>query len=238
MSKDFNLYTYEDETYITNKDMSEEEVAELANIFGEIYGEDKKPCIDLSKLDNKFEAIVELEEMLNMKKEELISAGILKKTNIGHLADILEGQEYIECLYQLMVLYIEINGFKRAINIGEEILRLDREYFPHLHAIVVTLYAYFEDDNKVNKICKKCDKPCIIYFISMMIMYYKKGNFSKAKEYLELVERVNSCFIPYFKGKKVKGEEGEIINGLVKDFDYLFNSAPFIKDFIINKGNI
>ena len=138
----------------------------------------------------------------------------------------------------LMILYIEIYRYKRAINIGEEMLRLDREYMPHLHAIVVSLYAYFEDDAKINKVCKKCNRPCIIYFISMMIVYYKKGNFSKAKEYLELINRTNKTFIPYFEGKKVRGEEADIVIHFVKELNYLFDTAPYIKEFIIKRGNV
>ena len=236
------IYNFNGESFISNMDMSPEEVEEMAQFFDDVYGKSEDYSFDL-KLDldeneNVFEAIISLEQELESDKNKLIQVGILKKANIGHLASILEGQEYIDGLYHLMILYIEIYGFKRAINIGEEILRLDREYMPHLHAIVVSLYAYFEDDTKINKVCKKCNRPCIIYFISMMIVYYKKGNFSKAKEYLELVEQTNSAFIPYFNGKKVKGEEANIVISMVKELNYLFDTAPYIKDFIIKRGNV
>lgn len=221
MSKnnDVKLYNYGNDSFVSNMDMSPEEVEEMAHLFDDIYGKREEHSFDLKINDEDvFEAITSLEQELESEKNKLIQTGILKKSNIGHLASILEGQEYIDGLYHLMILYIEIYGFKRAINIGEEMLRLDREYMPHLHAIVVSLYAYFEDDAKINKVCKKCNRPCIIYFISMMIVYYKKGNFSKAKEYLELINRTNKTFIPYFEGKKVRGEEAE--------------------EFIIKRGNV
>ena len=241
MSKnnDVKLYNYGNDSFVSNMDMSPEEVEEMAHLFDDIYGKREEHSFDLKINDEDvFEAITSLEQELESEKNKLIQTGILKKSNIGHLASILEGQEYIDGLYHLMILYIEIYGFKRAINIGEEMLRLDREYMPHLHAIVVSLYAYFEDDAKINKVCKKCNRPCIIYFISMMIVYYKKGNFSKAKEYLELINRTNKTFIPYFEGKKVRGEEADIVIHFVKELNYLFDTAPYIKEFIIKRGNV
>ena len=241
MSKnnDVKLYNYGNDSFVSNMDMSPEEVEEMAHLFDDIYGKREEYSFDLKINDEDvFEAITSLEQELESEKNKLIQTGILKKSNIGHLASILEGQEYIDGLYHLMILYIEIYGFKRAINIGEEMLRLDREYMPHLHAIVVSLYAYFEDDAKINKVCKKCNRPCIIYFISMMIVYYKKGNFSKAKEYLELINRTNKTFIPYFEGKKVRGEEADIVIHFVKELNYLFDTAPYIKEFIIKRGNV
>ena len=241
MSKnnDVKLYNYGNDSFVSNMDMSPEEVEEMAHLFDDIYGKREEHSFDLKINDEDvFEAITSLEQELESEKNKLIQTGILKKSNIGHLESILEGQEYIDGLYHLMILYIEIYGFKRAINIGEEMLRLDREYMPHLHAIVVSLYAYFEDDAKINKVCKKCNRPCIIYFISMMIVYYKKGNFSKAKEYLELINRTNKTFIPYFEGKKVRGEEADIVIHFVKELNYLFDTAPYIKEFIIKRGNV
>ena len=236
------IYNFNGESFISNMDMSPEEVEEMAQFFDDVYGKSEDYSfdlkLDLDKDEDVFEAITSLEHELESEKNKLIQAGILKKTNIGHLASILEGQEYIDDLYHLMILYIKIYGFKRAINIGEEILRLDSLYMLHLHAIVVSLYAYFEDDVKINKVCKKCNRPCIIYFISMMIVYYKKGNFSKAKEYLELIEQTNSAFGPYFKGKKVKGEEANVVISMVKEFNYLFDTAPYIEEFIAKKGKV
>ena len=192
----------------------------------------------LAKSKNRFEAIKELEEILEEEKDRLIKIGILKKKNVGSFALTLEGMLYIDAMYELMLLYMEINGFKRAIYLGEEIMRLDSNYMPHLHSIVVSLYAYFEDEQRINKICKNCGRPCIIYFISMMTVYYKKGNFKKAQEYLDLINRTNSCFIPYFKGKRVKGEEADVVLNIVKDFNYLFDSTPYIDEFIKMGGNI
>ena len=233
------IYTINGETFISNMDMSEEELKEQAKLFYEIYDKPKGIKPFKKKLPkNRYDAIRYLEKEIEEEKNRLIGLGILKKSNIGHLSSIYEGEEYINDLYELMILYIGINGFKRAINIGEEILRLDPEYMPHLHAIVVSLYACLEDDQRINKVCKSCNRPCMIYFISMMSVYYKKGNFNKAKEYLDLINRTNSCFIPYFKGKKVNGEEADVVLNIVKDFDYLFHCTPYIDEFIKKDGNV
>lgn len=183
-----------------------------------------------------FLSIKELERILEEEKMRLIRLGILKKKNMGSFASHVEGMSYIDALYDLMLSYIEIQGFKKAISIGEEIMRLDNEYRPHVHSIVVSLYAYFEDEQRIGKVCKNCNRQCIIYFISMMIVYYKKGNFKKAQEYLEVINQINSTFIPYFAGKKIKGEEGKIVLNIVKDMSYLFDSAPHIDEFIAGGG--
>ena len=232
-------YEYNGEEYITNMDMDQDELKELTKVFHEVY-DHEDPFYDkaMSAKDKSvFEAIRELEEMLEEERVRLTNLGILKKGNLGRVSSTYEGEAYIDGLNELMLLYLEIHGYKRALYLSEEIDRLDHENKPHMHAIYVSLCAYFEDEQKIKKVCKNCNRPCIIYFMSMMVLYFKRGNFDKAKEFLNLINSTNNTFIPFFQGKKIKGEEAQIVLSVVKDFDYLFDNQ-YIKEFIKNRGNV
>ena len=115
------IYNFNGESFISNMDMSPEEVEGMAKMFDDVYGKSEDYSfdlkLDLDKNEDVFEAITSLEQELESEKNKLIQAGILKKSNIGHLASIYEGQEYIDDLYHLMILYIKIYGFKIRFSI-------------------------------------------------------------------------------------------------------------------------
>ena len=78
-----------------------------------------------------------------------------------------------------------------------------------------------------------------------MCLYYKRGDFKKAKEYLELIEKKNPYFVSYVEKnleqktpENVKlGEESEVIM-ILDEMHYLIDFIPYIKDFIIKRGNV
>lgn len=180
-----------------------------------------------------FEMIEQLKIVVEEERKRLTELGILRKKNMGSLSSISEGASYIEALVQLLLYYIDIGGYRQALNLVLEIERLDEEYYVRFHSLAIALYAYFEDEEKINKLCKKCDRPCFVYIMSLMILYYRRGNFKKAREYLEKLNQMNSSFIPYFKGEKVLGKEGNFVKNAVNNFDFLFLCAPHIDEFII-----
>lgn len=189
--------------------------------------------------ETAFEAVNYLEEVLEDAKGRLIKEGYFKKQNIGHFMEHLDTSSYISGLYALMFLYRDLNGYKRAIYLGEEMKRLDDTDHKHVHFDLLGLYAQVEDDQKINKMCKNCNDKCILYFIVMMVLYFKKGNFRKAKEYLEEVMKINPYFVSYFDNnndKPASKEENEIFR-IVDNYCYLFEN-DFLKEFIVKKGNV
>ena len=77
------IYNFNGESFISNMDMSPQEVEEMAKMFDDVYGKSEDYSFDL-KLDldeneNVFEAITSLEQELEEEKNHLIQAGILKK---------------------------------------------------------------------------------------------------------------------------------------------------------------
>ena len=77
------IYNFNGESFISNMDMSPEEVEEMAKMFDDVYGKSEDYSfdlkLDLDKNENVFEAITSLEQELEEEKNHLIQAGILKK---------------------------------------------------------------------------------------------------------------------------------------------------------------
>ena len=124
-------------------------------------------------------------------------------------------------------------------------LLLDQDYSLCVRMTLAGLYACLEEESKLVKLYRSRKEKYIPYDLSFMCLYYKRGDFDKAKEYLEVIEQKNAFFIPYVlenkekekpKGAKV-GTENEVITVLT-EMKYLIDSTYHIKDFIIKRGNV
>lgn len=77
------IYNFNGESFISNMDMSPEEVEEMAKMFDDVYGKSEDYSfdlkLDLDKDEDIFHAITSLEQELEEEKNHLIQAGILKK---------------------------------------------------------------------------------------------------------------------------------------------------------------
>ena len=186
-----------------------------------------------------FETIKYLKKILEEARVKLTKEGYFKKQNIGHFMDEMSTASYIAGLYELMLFYIDLDGFKRAIYLGEEMKRLDHTDAKHVHFDLLGLYAQVDDDQKINKMCKNCDNKCILYYIARMVLYFKKGNFKKAKEYLEEIIKINPFFITYFEDEVDEPKDAKEVEvfKIVSNYYYLFEN-DYLKEFIVKKGDV
>ena len=76
------IYNFNGESFISNMDMSPEEVEEMAQFFDDVYGKSEDYSfdlkLDLDKNEDVFEAITSLEHELESEKNKLIVNPILK----------------------------------------------------------------------------------------------------------------------------------------------------------------
>lgn len=188
--------------------------------------------------------IREMEKMLVEEETRLRNSGIMKKYKNG-FCFTLEGGDYLKAIFLLIEAYIQIGGYFKASKWAEKMLLLDPDDSLCVRMTLAGLYACLEEESKLVKLYRSRKEKYIPYDLSFMCLYYKRGDFDKAKEYLEVIEQKNAFFIPYVlenkekekpKGAKV-GTENEVITVLT-EMKYLIDSTYHIKDFIIKRGNV
>lgn len=210
----------------------------------EIYPDCFLAKVYLALDKDKWVLIRDLEEMIDQEEKRLYKTGFMKKYKKG-LEFTLEGEDYLKGINELIKAYINIGGFFRASKLAEKILLLDKTDILAIRFVLAGLYALLEEESKLVKLYRSRKENYLPYDLSFMCLYYKRGDFRKAKEYLELIDKKNPYFISYVeKGiekeipKNAKlGEESEVIT-VITEMGYLIDFTPHIKEFIIKRGNI
>ena len=210
----------------------------------EIYPDCFLAKVYLALDKDKWVLIRDLEEMIDQEEKRLYKTGFMKKYKTG-LEFTLDGEDYLKGINELIKAYIEIGGFFRASKLAEKILLLDKTDILAIRFVLAGLYALLEEESKLVKLYRSRKENYLPYDLSFMCLYYKRGDFRKAKEYLELIDKKNPYFISYVeKGiekeipKNAKlGEESEVIT-VITEMGYLIDFTPHIKEFIIKRGNI
>lgn len=201
-----------------------------------------KVCLISNK--NIFDYIVNLEEILSVEEKRLNNTGFMKKYRKG-LVFTLDGEDYLKGMNELIQAYMKIGGFFKASKLAEKILLLDNTDVLGIRFVLAGLYALLEEESKLIKLYRSRKEEYIPYDFAFMCLYYKRGNFKKAKEYLGLIEKKNQYFVSYVEKnleqkapENVKlGEESEVIM-VIDEMHYLIDFIPYIKDFIIKRGNV
>ena len=210
----------------------------------EIYPDCFLAKVYLALDKDKWVLIRDLEEMIDQEEKRLYKTGFMKKYKKG-LEFTLDGEDYLKGINELIKAYISIGGFFRASKLAEKILLLDKTDILAIRFVLAGLYALLEEESKLVKLYRSRKEIYLPYDLSFMCLYYKRGDFGKAKEYLELIDKKNPYFISYVeKGiekeipKNAKlGEESEVIT-VITEMGYLIDFTPHIKEFIIKRGNI
>lgn len=187
-----------------------------------------------------------LDNGLEFEKERLQREGYFKKENIGKFYGLFETRPYIRGLYTKALCLIFDGKRKRAQDICKEILELNKNDNTGARYLLMALYAYFEEEKDMLKLYKKYPEEALEMLFPLFIIYYKKGNDKKAKEYLDRINKANPDFIKMFKGTikqnenvpygcYSKGDSSEVIMYFRK-YAFLLETVSNINYYILENS--
>ena len=196
--------------------------------------------------DNPLKRWKLLEEGLKFEKDRLEEEEYFKKDNIGHFYGIFETRPYIRGLYAKANYLILDGKIKQARAVCKEILKLNENDNTGARYLLMAIYAFLEEENDILKLYKKYPEENLEMLFPIFILYYKKGNDKKAKEYLDQINKANPDFIKFFKGtmKENKnipggfysiGDSSEIIM-YFNQYDFLIKTIPTIDYYILENS--
>ena len=104
---------------------------------------------------------------------------------------VFETRPYMRLLQHYMMALIECGVTNRAIQIGEEMLRLNKNDNQGIRFMLITLYAQSGNEMKALKLYKHSseEKDSPSYLLPLALLYFKIGEWDKAKSYLETLKQ-------------------------------------------------
>lgn len=168
-----------------------------------------KNCLDAEVMIA--ELCIEDSEEMKLKYETLIAKAeaylekenILNEENRGIFWGLVETRPYMRLRYAYVRLLIELGKFKRAIKECEDLLDLSNNDNMGVRYLLMSLYAFFEDEMSVNRLYKRFGKEDSSQMLLPMIaLYYKMDDYKKAELYLKKLSAVNGELKEVFSGSE------------------------------------
>ena len=272
------LYTHKDDSFISNMDMSEEELEEMANMFHDVYDAKKEKAYEFldranealndseaikyikkalnaypecfeakimlaSYEDNPLKVLNMIEEAVNTERKLLSAEGLL--SNNVKLIDAIQILPFIHGLYNLAYLYAGSGMINKALEVAKETLKYDNDGTTEVRELLMALYAYREDGSNLNKIYKKYNEDNLDSLIPFLVYYFKQGNYSKAREYLDKIMKYNKHFKGLFDSiskdellEDAIAHEKSEVKHVAADLAFLLDTVPTLEVFVKNNGKI
>ncbi|MDF9824265.1 tetratricopeptide (TPR) repeat protein [Breznakia sp. PF5-3] len=198
---------------------------------------------DFFKKEKMMLSAIEIEEK-KLKKEHYF-----EKDMVGNYYGVFETRPYIRALYQLAFMYAVDGRIKKVIEICKEILRLNENDNTGSRYLLMAAYAYIEDEKALKTLYTRYEYECLETLIPFLIIYYKQGDYGKAKEYLNKINKANQYFKSLYLDDSILndlkvpdgyfaiGEPSEVKMYFEK-YSFLLDSVNWLDEFINKKGNI
>jgi hypothetical protein len=121
------------------------------------------------------------------------------------------------------------NGMmKKAVKEYEEILKLNENDNMGVRFRLMSLYAFFEDEENALKLYKKYNgQNSVQMLLPISVLYFKKGEFTKSLNYLKKIEKNVKGLKKFFKD--MMNERGEFYLNQLSSMGY----RPFSTDELI-----
>lgn len=190
-------------------------------------------CLDAEMMIT--ELTIEDHEELKIKYEQLIAKeeahlkdeDILKDENVGSFWGIVETRPYMRLKFAYLQLLIDMGKFRMAIKACEELLELSEDDNMGVRYILMSLYAFFEDELSVNRLHKKFGKEeSTQMLLPLIVLYYKMDNYDKAEQYLKKLYEVNEELEEVFCSDEEFDEE--VLDDVIDSGIYQFGSKEEI----------
>lgn len=208
--------------------------------------------IDAENFITKFETntIKKLERYkgtLNKEQAKLERENIFNKENIGIFWGLMETRPYMRTKHSYMLTLMELGRYTEAIKQGEELLELCESDNQGIRYLIMGLYIVLEKFEECEKIYNKYLDTSTFMLFPLSIMYYKKGDYRKAKKILKSIQENNEYILGYLKQeiKFTKAKIDDIENKetyswsseeeaylVVKHYKYLLEIVPTFIEFV------
>jgi len=141
---------------------------------------------------NSEELKVNYEKFIEKAQKHLKKQGLFDDEEIGHFWGLVETRPYMRLKHSYLRLLLDQGKFRKSIKECEDMIRLSENDNLGVRYLLISLYAFFEDELNLIKLYKKYDEESNSQMLLPIVaLYYKLDNYDKAKVYLNKLREVN-----------------------------------------------
>ena len=188
----------------------------------------------------KYDAVV-------AKATKILEAdNMFAKENIGIFWGLFETRPYMRARHNKVLALMNLGRYTEAIKECEELLELCTGDNMGIRYILVGLYCALERFDECEKLYEKFGDESLHMVFPMTIMYFKKGDYKKSKQYLKMSQEQNEFVVDFLLSGISEeiaefnapfyspGSEEEAFLVLY-DFIYLLMGVPAFLEFVVNE---
>lgn len=145
------------------------------------------------------QALEKYEKIIETATNQLTQQGYFNEDNIGQFYLILETRTYMLLRKTYLCLLISSRRFKAAVNECTEILRLANNDNMGIRYLLMSLYAYFEDEKSALELQKKYKNDnSAMFLLPLSLLFYKLGDLKSSAKYLKQLKQTNKQTEEFF----------------------------------------
>ena len=132
-----------------------------------------------------------MEKVIRKGEEQLEKRNISKENDAGCFYGLFETRPYMRVRKEYLHLLITQGRYRHAICEAEELIRLNENDNLGVRYILMALYCYFEEEDKMNTLLKKYPEDSAFMLLPLIALYYKMENNKKMRSYIRKLNNKN-----------------------------------------------
>lgn len=197
--------------------------------------------------ENPIKKITAYQKVVEKATKILEENDCFNEDNIGLFWGIIETRPYMRARHGKILALMDLGRYREAMKDCEDLLRLSESDNLGIRYLVMGLYGVLEEFERGEKLLKKYNEKTSFMVLPMAIMYFKKGDYKKARKQLEILKEINPYIIETLETMDSSISENETAKHyspgtleeariIISDFLYLLASVPAFILFAIHES--
>lgn len=148
---------------------------------------------------NVIEAEKIINQALDYEEKRLRKAGFFDSENIGRFYLIFETRQYIRALHAKAMILFNSGRLRQAIEVCQEILRLNQNDNLGIRYYLMAIYALLEDEMSAAALYEKYPEDDFFMAFTLFLLNYKLGRLKQADKNLRKAIELNGEIVAYYR---------------------------------------
>lgn len=145
--------------------------------------------IDLMNITAE-EAKKRYEKLIKKTEAHLSEEGYFEE-DMGRFYGVVETRPYMRLMGEYLDLLIDLGKYTMAVIQAKKMLQLSENDNMGVRGRLMALYAFLEDADGAEALYKKYPEESTVMLLPLVLLYYKKDDYTKARRYLKILARRN-----------------------------------------------
>lgn len=144
---------------------------------------------------NPIKKLKAYEKIVAKATKRLEEEDCFDEDSIGIFWGIIETRPYMRARHGEILALMDLGRYREAMENCEDLLRLCHSDNLGIRYLLIGLYCLLEEFEKGEALFKKYNQETTFMVLPMAILYYKKGDYPKARKQLKLLNEINPYVI-------------------------------------------